>query len=233
MNLRNLLLASLVGILCSCGETDEFASYVSNSERIESFTLNATYGGKDYHVPCLLVVDKDSIIFLDEDFRELFYNEISNLPNLVCEVKEDGSVEYKSEIVDDSVSGKKQKEQILQTRASNEVYLQFFKDANYKGKSQKITLTNPLQRWENANLTFAGWSKNISAIKAYNNNYRKVYLYAYDQQGYKGNVLKYVLYSSGVEIEDHTKVEIPNLGKIPMSGGGNWNDKIVSMKFHY
>lgn len=237
MKITKFLLLSVIGLLCSCSVNDDSEIVSSESENIEHFTLNAVYKGKNYQVPCVLIEDKDSIIFLDEKFKNIFYNEISKLPNLVCDIKHDGSVEYKNEIIKETTCIKVPENNLIQARGTTgDTYLQFYEKANYKGKSQKITLTYKYRNWQNPNLSLVNWSKNISSIRAYykdNNITEKVYLLAYDEMLFQGHVLRYELYKSGVEITQHTEVEIPDLSKVPMSGGGNWNDKIVSMKFYY
>lgn len=75
----------------SCQEDEVVDNNLSKVES-EYFTLYATYRGVDYEVPCELI--EDSIIFLDNEFSDLFHNEISQLSDLNIFCHEDGSIEY-------------------------------------------------------------------------------------------------------------------------------------------
>lgn len=239
MSIKKFFLLPFIGALIACGNVEDEIETPSTSGNIEHFTLNAIYEGKEYHVPCILLSDKDSIIFLNEQFKDLFVNEISKLPNLVCDIKNDSTVEYKNEIIqapDCEVYSPTEENE--QTRgSSDETYVQFFKDFKYKGSSQKITLTEKYRKWEIPSLEHIKWSNAISSIKAYNRQKNlittDVYLLAYDQNLFKGHVLRYKLYRRIPEKDDHSYVELPDLRKIPLEDGTNWNDKIISMKFYY
>lgn len=237
MDMKKLLFVPLVGLLCACGDVEEYEQPAVANEKVESFTLNASYEGKEYSVPCLLVEDKDSIIFLDKEFEDLFYNEISKQPNMVCEVKSDGSVEYKNEVIEDTISTVPVQSRLSDlTGTTGDTYLQFYSDKDYKGKSQRITLTFKYSHWEIASLEPIKWANTISSIKVRHNDSNikpPVVLLAYDQKLFKGHVLKYEFYVSYLPEYHLLKLNIPNLKKTPMDGGGTWNDKIVSMKFYY
>lgn len=105
MNFKSLFV--LGAVLCgfaSCESSlDEDNLMLSNStqENVEtkslegesqSFTLYASYKGMDYTVSCER--RNDSIIYLDETFRNLYEKEISKLPNLVTVVHPDGFIEF-------------------------------------------------------------------------------------------------------------------------------------------
>lgn len=237
MRMKNFLIVPLLGLLCGCGDVEEYEQPIVTNDKVENFTLNVSYDGKEYNVPCQLIEEKDSIIFLDEGFRNLFFNEISKLPNLVCEVKNDGSVEYKSEAIEDSAGiVPVQRESVQPLGSTGDTYLQFYSDKNFKGSSQKITLTFKYFRWQNADLSPIKWGNTISSIRVRNhdNNITStVILEAYDQRLFKGHVLRYQFYENYPANYHLMELDLPDLEKVPMSGGGTWNDKIVSMRFYY
>lgn len=237
MNVKIFLILPLVGLLFSCGEAVDEDLFNEENENVERFTLNAIYDGCQYSVPCLLNIKEDTIIFLDNNFKDLFYNEISKLPDLICEIKSDGTIEYKNGLIEEQKKYDVDKQNVVGTQGTTgDTYVQFFENVNYGGKSEKITLTNRYRNWQNGGLAGIEWGNNISSIKAYNrdNNITEhVYLLAYDQSNFSGHVLRYELFRSYVMIEDPSKVELPDLRNVPMQNGSNWNDKIQSMKFYW
>lgn len=243
MKIKSICFLMLVVLCTACSKMEEDSIAPSVSGEMKNFTLNAIYAGREYHVPCILDVEADSIIFLDEGFKNLFYDEISKLPNLVCDVINDSTVEYKNEIIEVPEFDNMQEHPSNVTRSSaDETYVQFYTDSGYKGASMKISLRLPgpgdlgYLSWQHPNMTPIGFGKNISSLVAYNRNAglttADVYLLAYDQMLFKGHVLRYQLHRRYPEATDHSFVELPDLSQVPMDGGSNWNDKIMSMKFY-
>lgn len=85
--------------LCACNNEDMLDSPMAEKDIMEKitendkFVLNITYNGQTYTVNCSN--DNDgNLVFLDNDFKYLYENEISHLPNLVTLVKDENSIEY-------------------------------------------------------------------------------------------------------------------------------------------
>lgn len=87
--------------LCACSNDELPDSLMSEKDIMENatengnFVLNITYNGQSYSVNC----SNDSegnLVFLDDDFKNLYENEISHLPNLVTLVKDENTIEYYS-----------------------------------------------------------------------------------------------------------------------------------------
>lgn len=222
-----------LGFLCGCKDSYEQETN-DNVENLENFTLHARYQGKEYYVPCKLDNNNDSIVFLDQNFKNLFYNEISKLPNLVCTINKDNSVEYSNEIIDTIQSGKNIKESSTRTRSVivQEAYLRFWDDTNYHDRNFRIDLNEikTFWKWPDLNL-YNNFNDKISALKIYNNKFPEVTFLGYEDTNYKGNVLRYTVSNSITEIGSIEK-NIPKLKNVPRKGGGNWNDEISSIQFY-
>lgn len=85
--------------LCACSNDELPDSLMSEKDIMENatengnFVLNITYNGQSYNVNC----SNDSegnLVFLDDEFKNLYDNEISHLPNLVTLAKDENTIEY-------------------------------------------------------------------------------------------------------------------------------------------
>lgn len=223
-----------IGFFCGCKNSYEQETNDDNVKNLESFILHAKYQGKEYYVPCKLDNNNDSIIFLDQNFKDLFYNEISRLPNLVCTIKEDSCVEYSNEIIDTIQSGINIKKSSTRERPIivQEAYLRFWDDTNYHDRNYRIDLneTNTFWKWPSLKF-YNNFNDKISALKIYNNKFPEVTFLGYEDNDYKGDVLRYTVSNSISEVGSVEK-NVPKLKNVPKKGGGNWNDKISSIHFY-
>lgn len=238
--LRSLFVFFLSMGLYSCNndilpENENMDANVST----ESFILKVDYCRKSYDVPCLLLVEKDSIIFLDDDFKELFFNEISKIPNLVCNIKANGRIEYINANEVDSIDKSNYKQTRVAPSSSDirtKTFLHFWVDTKYRGAAVRAELTSPWQHWEVANLGTIGWDNEISSFIITNKSDKipnNVLFLGYESSNYKGECLRYeVSKKSGPTIVRGDFVEIPSLKELPMSDGRNWNDELSSIKFY-
>lgn len=90
-----LVLTSLI-YACSSDDETDMANYEEN-EDLEPYYMNLEYQGKTYHVLCQIDAN-DSLIFLDTEFKRLYEDEISQIPNLVTVVKNDTALAYYTSI---------------------------------------------------------------------------------------------------------------------------------------
>ena len=100
-NLSNTLIAIFIMaiVFVSCSQEQDSMSGPLENLYSEMFTLKARYQGIQYDVLCGLIegdsIKNDSIVFLSNPaFQAIYTSEISNLPNLVTYINNDGFIEY-------------------------------------------------------------------------------------------------------------------------------------------
>lgn len=92
-----VIVPSLILGMVSC--SNDTGELISGTEPLGDFTLHATYKGVTYEVPGML--DKDgNPVYLNEEFNELYKNEISTNPTLVTVVMDGNKVEYHESLSD-------------------------------------------------------------------------------------------------------------------------------------
>ncbi len=252
MNLKLLKVLFVFGILiCFSCSNDDYSELqersTDNVGKTKKFILKADYEGKSYDVPCLLLTDKDSIVFLDEEFKELFYNKIAKTPNLLCKIKENGRIEYMGsdnfnpikeiDSNEDKSNGSMHRVAPSKTDIETKTFLHFWVDHKFKHAAVRAELTKNLASWRCGDLRLIGWDNTISSLIITNKNpyiERDVRFIGYDGYNYTGEKIVY-----DVEKKDNVMtlnineglVWITTLSDIPMSDGNNWNDKLSSIEF--
>lgn len=251
MNLKLLKVLFVFGILiCFSCSNDDYSELLERSTdnvgKTKKFILKADYEGKSYDVPCLLLTDKDSIVFLDEEFKELFYNKIAKTPNLLCKIKENGRIEYTNgddfnygEIGHNKSNTSNPIRRVAPSKTDIETktFLHFWVDHKFKHAAVRIELKNNWQSWECPDLRPIGWDNTISSLIITNKSQfviNDVRFLGYDGYNYTGECLTFDVEKQDRAVTpniDEGLVWITTLTDIPMKDGSNWNDKLSSIKF--
>lgn len=93
MKRKFYFMVALLPLFFSCNNNEEIADFIAEETTNEVFNLNIVYKDKEYVVPCTL--DKnDNLVYLNEEFKTLYDNEISKFNNLVTYEQEDGKIVY-------------------------------------------------------------------------------------------------------------------------------------------
>lgn len=90
------MILALLPLLFSCSSdvaTEDIPDAEVEAATGEVFNLNIIYDGKEYVVPCTLDKD-DNLVYLDEEFKNLYDREISKFKELVTYEREDGKLVY-------------------------------------------------------------------------------------------------------------------------------------------
>ncbi|OAV76261.1 hypothetical protein Barb7_00039 [Bacteroidales bacterium Barb7] len=245
-----LFLFGIISFIFSSCEND--VSDYSDSEKSESefFTLNVTYKDISYNVPCELI--NDSIIFLDKEFNDLYYNEISLLPGLATLSKGDNVIEYysspdellkknnlafiKGEEFTESNGEVVTKSTTVVTGGGTVVgELLLHDDKDFKDTYLKVSI-DPNTYYFIPHLRELGFNDKTSSLKI------KSYISSSTvYNGNRGSDLSIVM----IGYEDNNDMsrtlccsvgyggsfEVSDLKKVPIGGGGNWNDKITGVVF--
>lgn len=248
-------LGSLFLILCgslylfSCSKDEMKGDLALNSE---FRTLNVIYKGVKYNVPCEFFNEKDSFAFFNEEFRDIYLNEISKLSNLaVFPFHDENGIEWIEYFDNEQHLLKDCGMQLLDETATEKIILEtkaattagrviLWDDNGYHDTS--ITIDIPYD------LNFScvhlkpnyGFNDKCSALKVWNyipNDYQiwvgnflytghelRTVLISYEDDNYKGGVLYCVADNSNVHADT-------NLKNIPFKGSKTWNDRITSIKF--
>jgi len=245
---KSLKLISLLFIsiaITSCNKEDN----ITPSENIESefFTSNYIYKGVEYVVDCELV--NDSIIFLNQEFNNLYENEISKHTNLCTYLRADGKIEYFTEEIEMKavynlpIIDKDKLEQTIETKGSIQLgyntmahgSLTLYDDVNFKDRFLSLSLSYGTDYIAKAHLKpDYDFNDKTSSIKIESSFSSGARFEAWENDNYSGR---------SIFIESHSIIEIPNenniyykdktnLKRIPC-GSGNWNDRITSFIYYY
>lgn len=253
-------------LLASCSEEEPLAVDSSSNQRnnandvsqVETFDIKVSYKGKMYEVPCEYV--NDSLYYLNEEFSDLFLNEISKSDRIIaCYDPETEVIEYftsneeffKAENVDldliASSAGDVQPFDQVATRANYvagpddydvEAYL--YDDDNYSDthlwvRCDRINYTDPL----------VDSSTDVPHMGSYDLNDKvtslKVHVNTWPTDGNDAAIL--VCYEDSEYNQGNTSkavlyckayygkdYEKANLKEVPAHGRDSWNDRISSLK---
>lgn len=241
-----LLLLFIVNFL-SC-DNEIIKTDLNDSElEKEFFTSVFIYEDQKYVVPCELV--GDSIIFLNEEFKALYDNEISKHPNLATCIREDGAIEYFSNnekmrmaynlpmLNLDAIRKEYSENNNIMTKARlvdiGQDHIRLYDDKNFKDRNYGWVLDHANDYVAIAHLKpIYGFNDKTSSIKIGIPS-STVMLYAWENDNYKGRSFHVGFYGynspSGPADNIHGfKGDLPNLKQIPC-GSGNWNDRITSI----
>ena len=160
----------------SCSQNEVFNGE-ETYEQEGVYNLNITYKGSEYIVPCTL--DKNGeLVYLDEDFRNLYYNEIAKDSSVVTIINgEDSITYYSSEEEMLHELGYKYVDSLYldslcqSTRAPyTEGYagkMTFWDDSNYKDRNKTI-LIDYIKYFSHPRLKqFDNFNDKISALKVW------------------------------------------------------------------
>lgn len=96
MKKKYFSILALMPLFFSCSSdvaTEDMPATEVEAVTNEVFNLNIIYDGKEYNVPCTLDKD-DNLVYLDEEFKNLYDTEISKFKELVTFEREDGKIVY-------------------------------------------------------------------------------------------------------------------------------------------
>ena len=259
-------LGACMMLLASCSDEEPLAVDASSNQQgrtddvsqVETFDIKVSYKGKMYEVPCEYV--NDSLYYLNEEFSDLFLNEISKSDRIIaCYDSKTGVIEYftsneeflKAENVDlDLISssvGNVQPLDEVATRANYEkgpkdydVEAYLYDDDNYSDthlwvRCNRINYTDPL----------VDSSTDVPYMGDYGLNDKvtslKVHVKTRPTDGNDAAIL--VCYEDSKYNEGNTSKAVlyckayygqdygaPNLKKVPAHGRDSWNDRISSLK---
>lgn len=146
-----LLMLVLIPLIYACSSNDEFdMENNEEAENLEPYYMNLEYQGKTYHVLCQIDTN-DSLVFLDSDFKRLYEDEISQIPNLVTVIKNDTALAYYTSMLE---MEKGQQIMLLDSTVLNQNYLStrvlaskiagrvsWWDDKDYKDRSDSVEIS--------------------------------------------------------------------------------------------
>ncbi len=212
----------------ACSNDDNFTADAPDTDEV--FDRQVKYKGESYLVQYKMV--NDSLIYMNnEDFINLYENEISNSPTMAVCVLEDGTIEYYNsyeelasnyEIEFSQETEEAGNESILKATLNDGMAaVTFWDDTNYKDRSFTfVTSPGPLYSVSYHQLKNSPYKFNdkCSAFKLQYNgpsNYRAV-LVMYEHDNYRGKTLTFIATSS------QRNINIPSLKPY------GFNDKMTS-----
>jgi hypothetical protein len=228
----------LLFVMTACSESDVLNV---SPEQGDFFTLNATYKGITYEVPCKL--EDGILIFMDKEFSDLYQNEISKLPNSATLSVSENNVEYfenldellsakQMRIVETDQNQSKVEIRVATSGQSGSVIL--WDDVNYEDRSLVFDI-GYVDWWSIPHLSnYQNFNDKTSSLKVFNyisssstitdaygytypGSDLRVTFVGYENNNYSGNVLV-CFCAPGATHQDN---RLANIG---------WNDKITAIR---
>ncbi|MDR1370421.1 MAG: hypothetical protein LBJ72_09925 [Dysgonamonadaceae bacterium] len=239
---KSLFLFVSVFILCSCEHNVLVDESIVNSS--EKMVLNFTYKDEFYTSDYVMVNDTTAV-FGDSKVGE-FYNGLGENPELVTVVNVDGSFS-----IYDNIKAMEDAVKYTPTLKAdndltiNRLYVTIYEDSKLKGKSANFELSgamsynvNNLNSFYNDRGTYytnfndkissMKWSCDVVPYPWGGSRLVMGMVTFYQDTDYEGKSLSF----SEVTINKRSS-EIHYFGSLPFPGGGNWGDRISSMKISY
>ena len=240
----------LSGVLASCSKDDNVEldhsvklksrAVVEKNADVEDYEIKVRYKGVFYDVPCRAY--GDSIVYLNEEFSDVFMNEISDNKSIVTYIGEDGVINYYESTEEMLLQQKIKFVESTDIIVSDGVtplvgdYEGAGKAIMYDDKGCNDSHNLPMTIGYDAMLDIPrydvfGMNDKTSSIELFsyvNDPNLRVVLISFENDTFNlSNPSKAVLYCVAKYGEVHRDV---NLKHIPAHGRDSWNDRISSSR---